>query len=61
MTLSPGYFQERYAICPDPFGLAERWYEARKHALTMSLLPRERYGSAFEPGSAHSPDSSRCV
>ena len=31
-------------------GLAERWYEARKYALSLALLPRERYASAFEPG-----------
>jgi trans-aconitate methyltransferase len=50
MTLDQGYFQERYAVSPDPFGLAERWYEARKYALTVALLPSEHYGSAFEPG-----------
>ncbi len=50
MTLDPGYFSERYAASPDPYGLAERWYEARKYALTVALLPRPRYGTAFEPG-----------
>jgi SAM-dependent methyltransferase len=50
VTLDPGYFSERYAASPDPYGLAERWYEARKYALTVALLPRERYSTAFEPG-----------
>jgi SAM-dependent methyltransferase len=50
MTLDPGYFTERYAASPDPYGLADRWYEARKYALTVALLPRQRYGAAFEPG-----------
>ena len=50
MTLDAGYFRERYAASPDPYGLAERWYEARKYALSLALLPRERYTSAFEPG-----------
>jgi hypothetical protein len=50
MTLDPGYFRARYAASPDPYGLAERWYEARKYALTVALLPREHYGTAFEPG-----------
>ena len=50
MTLDPGHFRERYAASPDPYGLADRWYEARKYALTVALLTRERYGTAFEPG-----------
>ncbi len=50
MTLDPGYFRERYGASPDPYGLADRWYEARKYAITVALLPRERYGTAFEPG-----------
>ena len=27
-----------------------RWYEARKYALSVALLPAERYRDAFEPG-----------
>lgn len=50
MTLDPGYFREVYGASPDPYGLADRWYEQRKYALTVALLPRERYRSAFEPG-----------
>ena len=50
MTLDAGHFRERYAAAPDPYGLAERWYEARKYALSVALLPRERYDAAFEAG-----------
>jgi SAM-dependent methyltransferase len=50
VTLDPGYFRDRYAASADPWGLAERWYEARKYAVTTALLPRQRYGTAFEPG-----------
>lgn len=50
MTLDAGYFRDQYAASPDPWGLAERWYEARKYALSLALLPRERYGAVFEPG-----------
>jgi SAM-dependent methyltransferase len=50
VTLDAAYFRERYAASPDPYGLAERWYEARKYALTLALLPRQRYAAAFEPG-----------
>jgi SAM-dependent methyltransferase len=50
VTLDPGYFRDRYASSADPWGLAERWYEARKYALTVALLPRQRYEAAFEPG-----------
>jgi SAM-dependent methyltransferase len=50
MTLDAGHFRERYAASPDPYRLAERWYEARKYALSVALLPKERYGTAFEPG-----------
>jgi SAM-dependent methyltransferase len=50
VTLDAGYFRKRYATSPDPYGLAERWYEARKYAITVALLPRPRYGGVFEPG-----------
>jgi len=50
VTLDPAHFRERYGASPDPYGLADRWYEAHKYAVTVALLPRERYASAFEPG-----------
>jgi len=50
VTLDEGYFRDRYAAAADPWGLAERWYEQRKYALSVALLPRQRYTAAFEPG-----------
>lgn len=50
MTLDTEYFLDQYAASSDPYGLADRWYEARKYALTVALLPRAHYGTAFEPG-----------
>jgi SAM-dependent methyltransferase len=45
-----GYFRDCYAASADPWGLAERWYEARKYAVAVALLTRQRYGATFEPG-----------
>ncbi|KPC81578.1 SAM-dependent methyltransferase, partial [Streptomyces sp. NRRL F-6602] len=39
-----------YADAPDPWRLADRWYEHRKYTLTLASLPRRRYRRAFEPG-----------
>jgi SAM-dependent methyltransferase len=50
VTLDPGYFQNVYANTADPYGLADRWYEARKYALSVALLPRQHYKTVFEPG-----------
>jgi SAM-dependent methyltransferase len=50
VTLGLDYFRDCYAASPDPWGLADRWYEARKYAVTLAMLPRERYAAAFEPG-----------
>lgn len=47
------YFTEMYAADPDPWGFESRWYEARKHALTVAALPRSRYRNGFEPGCAN--------
>jgi SAM-dependent methyltransferase len=49
-TLSQGYFDGLYASSPDPWEFETRWYEARKYALSLALLPAERYGAAFEAG-----------
>ncbi|CAO0835349.1 methyltransferase [Streptomyces microflavus] len=47
---TPGaYFEDMYRDVPDPWHLAERWYERRKYDLTMASLPRDRYRRAFEP------------
>ncbi len=50
MSLDTGYFDQMYAAAPDPWGLSTRWYEARKYALTLALLPEPHYRDAFEPG-----------
>jgi SAM-dependent methyltransferase len=49
-TLGPDYFEDLYANSPDPWGFTARWYERRKYALSLAMLPREHYGEAFEPG-----------
>lgn len=48
--LPDSYFDDVYAGARDPWALAERWYEARKYAITMAMLPHPRYRHAFEPG-----------
>jgi SAM-dependent methyltransferase len=50
VTLGADYFDELYARRDDPWRLAERWYERRKRALTLAMLPRERFASALEIG-----------
>jgi len=39
-----------YADSADPWQLQSRWYERRKYAITLALLPHARYRHAFEPG-----------
>jgi SAM-dependent methyltransferase len=53
MTSSVTYFDELYQRSDDPWNLREGWYERRKRALTLALLPRPRYRNAFEPGCAN--------
>lgn len=48
--LADAYFDEMYAASDDPWELGTRWYEQRKYAITMALLPEVRYRHAFEPG-----------
>jgi trans-aconitate methyltransferase len=50
MTVLASYFDDMYASSPDPWGFTSRWYEARKHAITVAMLPEARYRNAFEPG-----------
>lgn len=49
-TLGAGYFDGMYSAAADPWGFEERWYERRKYAIALAMLPRERYRTAFEPG-----------
>jgi len=50
VTLGPGYFDAMYAASPDPWGFQSRWYEQRKHAISVDILPGRFYAEAFEPG-----------
>jgi LmbE family N-acetylglucosaminyl deacetylase/SAM-dependent methyltransferase len=50
ISLEASYFDRRYRRSADPWGIGERWYEERKRALTLAMLPRRRYPTAFEPG-----------
>jgi SAM-dependent methyltransferase len=49
-TLGAGYFDGMYSGAADPWGFEERWYERRKYAIALAMLPRKRYRAAFEPG-----------
>jgi cyclopropane fatty-acyl-phospholipid synthase-like methyltransferase len=48
--LPNSYFDDKYAEAKDPWQLEVRWYERRKYAITLALLPHPRYRHAFEPG-----------
>lgn len=48
--LPDSYFDRIYADADDPWELSTRWYEERKYAITLALLPGRRYRHAFEPG-----------
>ncbi|MER0477889.1 class I SAM-dependent methyltransferase [Streptomyces sp. Edi2] len=49
MSTPASYFETMYRHSPDPWHLAERWYEHRKYDLTLASLPQPRYRRAFEP------------
>jgi predicted O-methyltransferase YrrM len=48
--LPDAYFEKMYVGAQDPWQLATRWYEQRKYAITLGLLPERRYRHGFEPG-----------
>ncbi|WP_354683620.1 methyltransferase domain-containing protein [Cupriavidus necator] len=50
MPVDRDYFARLYGRNEDPWGIGTRWYEARKRALLLATLPRERFARAFEPG-----------
>lgn len=50
MSLGPEYFTDLYDDRDDPWSLTDRWYERRKRAITVGILPAERYASALEIG-----------
>ena len=49
-TLGVAYFDGMYQAAADPWGFEDRWYERRKSAIALAMLPAERYRAAFEPG-----------
>ncbi|MCQ2996951.1 nodulation S family protein [Pseudomonas syringae] len=53
MSVDDSYFERLFQESDDPWAFKKRWYERRKRALTLAALPRERYGSVFEPGCAN--------
>lgn len=53
MAISADYFEALFAGNDDPWSFRSRWYEARKRALTLASLPRQKYATAYEPGCAN--------
>lgn len=45
-----GGFEAVYADSDDPWSVTHRWYEERKYALTLAILPARRFRRGFEPG-----------
>lgn len=43
-------FDAVYADSEDPWSVTGRWYEERKYALTVAILPTRRFRRGFEPG-----------
>ncbi len=43
-------FDDLHTSSDDPWGVESRWYEERKRALLLALLPRRRFRSAWEAG-----------
>jgi SAM-dependent methyltransferase len=53
MGTARGYFDEMYADDLDPWCFDTSWYEKRKYAISLSLLPNARYRRCVEPGCAN--------
>jgi LmbE family N-acetylglucosaminyl deacetylase len=51
-SLAPSFFEDFYARHDDPWGFDTRWYEERKRALVMAVLPRARFRDVVELGCA---------
>ncbi len=49
MSASPLHFDSLYSTHADPWRVTRRWYERRKLAMVLSMLPRQHYEHAFEP------------
>jgi SAM-dependent methyltransferase len=50
VSLQADYFDRLYAESGDPWGFATRWYERRKRALTVAVLPEPHFGTVLEVG-----------
>lgn len=44
------YFDQLYANNPDPWHYQTRWYEHRKRAISLGVLPQANYPTAIELG-----------
>ena len=53
VTLPPAYFDAMYQGAADPWGFQDRWYEQRKYAVSLALLPAVRYRSALRTRLLH--------
>ncbi len=49
-TLGRDYFDAIYARSDDPWRFRSRWYERRKRAITLAVLPHDHYSRALEIG-----------
>lgn len=52
-TPDANHFDALFAQSDDPWHFKTRWYEERKRALTLAVLPARYYASIFEPGCAN--------
>lgn len=50
VTEATGVFERLHAGSEDPWGYVDRFYERRKRAVILALLPQERFGSVLELG-----------
>lgn len=50
MNDSRSHFEQLYRANPDPWQVANSWYECRKRQLLLSCLPQKRYERGFEAG-----------
>lgn len=50
ITHPPGTFERLHASSKDPWGYEDRFYERRKRAVSLALLPRERFTQGLELG-----------
>jgi predicted TPR repeat methyltransferase len=50
VTLPGRYFDQMYESSSDPWGFSVRWYEERKRAISLAVLPEAHYATAYEPG-----------